>query len=222
MYTSQGMTGGGRRSIRLSDKVGALYEHLGVWDWPFSIVPRPEHCTFIAGRPNLRQEIDSLVDSLARRDTSSIHVLWSWYGAGKTHTLYYLSNHALSRMNSPVRLIPVYTEFPKGARGFVDLYRAFMASFDTNLLLEAFLEFTTTSEGDRFYDKLRVQEPDFATALRLLAMGDGLKHMIALRWLRGDMLGVSDLRPVGITQRIGNAQQATRILAPGQHWTHCG
>lgn len=201
------------QSIRLPDNVKALYDHLGVWEWPFSIVPRPEHCTFIAGRPKLRHEIDSLLDALARRDTSSIHVLWSWYGAGKTHSLYYLLNQALSHMNRPVRLIPVYTEFPKGARGFIDLYRCFMASFDTNLLLEAFLEFITTSEGDRFYGKLRIQEPDFATALRLLAMGDGPKQVIAQRWLRGDQLVASDLRPVGITQRISNTQQATRVMS---------
>jgi hypothetical protein len=144
---------------------------------------------------------------------------WSWYGAGKTHSLYYLSNQALSRTNRPVRLIPVYTEFPKGARGFIDLYRAFMASFDTNLLLEAFLEFTTTSEGDRFYDKLRIQEPDFATTLRLLAMGDGLKQLIAQRWLRGDQLVASDLRPVGITQRISNTQQATRVFSTTTDFT---
>jgi hypothetical protein len=192
--------------------VGALYEHLGLRDWPFSVVPRPEHCTFIAGRPKLRHEIDSLLDVLGRRDTSSIHVLWSWYGAGKTHSLYYLRNAALSRTNKPIQLIPVYTEFPKGARGFIDLYRAFMNSFDRNLLLNAFLEFQTTAEGDRFYDNLRVQEPDFATALRLLAMGDSLKQQTAQRWLRGDALVASDLRPVGITQRISNAQQATRIL----------
>jgi hypothetical protein len=106
----------------------------------------------------------------------------------------------------------VYSEFPKGARGFIDLYRGFMASFDHTLLLYAFLEFQTTAEGDRFYERLLLQEPDFATALRLLAMGDNARQQVAQRWLRGDALLASDLRPVGITQRIGNAQQATRVL----------
>jgi hypothetical protein len=189
-----------------------LYAHLGLREWPFSVVPRPEHCTFIAGRPKLRAEINDLVAALARRDTSSIHVLWSWYGAGKTHSLYYLRNEALNRANRPIQLIPVYTEFPKGARGFIDLYRAFMACFDHSLLLDAFLEFQTTAQGDRFYEKLQLQEPDFATALRLLAMGEAPKQQVAQRWLRGEVVLASDLRAVGITQRIGNAQQATRVL----------
>jgi hypothetical protein len=139
-------------------------------------------------------------------------VLWSWYGAGKTHSLYYLRNEALAYKNQPIRLIPIYTEFPKGARGFIDLYRSFMAAFEYGLLLDAFLEFQTTARGDQFYQKLLLQEPDFATALRLLAMGDAPRQQVAQRWLRGDVLAVSDLRAVGISQRISNAQQATRVL----------
>jgi hypothetical protein len=107
----------------------------------------------------------------------------------------------------------VYTEFPKKARGFIDLYRAFMVAFDSSLLLDAFYEFSTNKDGDRFYETMLSQEPDLATALRLLAMGDHLKGQVAQRWLRGDALATGDLRAVGISQKITSSEQATRILA---------
>jgi len=68
------------------------YGHLGLRRWPFPVVPQREHCTFIAAREHLRKDVDGLIDTLSRRDTSSIHLFWSWFGAGKTHTLFYVAN----------------------------------------------------------------------------------------------------------------------------------
>ena len=189
-----------------------IHDHLGMSAWPFAVVPRPEHCTFIAGRPNVRKDIDSLVETLARRDTSSIQVLWSWYGAGKTHSLYYLKSLA-EKTSAPIQLFPVYSEFPKGARGFVDLYRAFMAQFDVNVLTNAFLAFQTSAHADEYYERLRNSEPDFATSLRLLAMGDSMQRFVAQRWLRAERLTAVELRPAGLLQRLATTEQVTRILA---------
>ena len=115
-----------------------FFRHLGLTAWPFSVVPRPEHCTFIAGRPALRDDIAALLRNLSRKDTSSIHMLWSWFGAGKTHSLFYLANEArrLAAASPPVTLTAVYTEFPKGLRSFMELYKSFASSLDPEFVTD--------------------------------------------------------------------------------------
>jgi hypothetical protein len=66
------------------------FRHLGLTRWPFPVVPDLAFSTFMADRKQLKADIDDLLRVLCRRDTSSIHLLWAWFGAGKTHSLYYL------------------------------------------------------------------------------------------------------------------------------------
>jgi hypothetical protein len=115
-------------------------DHLGLVAWPFSVVPRKQHCDFIAGRKQLLNDISALLRGLSRRDTSSIHLMWSWLGAGKTHSLYYLMNESrkLSE-NAHVALYPIYSEFPKRARGFFDLYQSAIVNLDRKLLIDSIL-----------------------------------------------------------------------------------
>lgn len=189
-------------------------DHLGLRDWPFTVVPRREYCTFVAGRPELRDDICSLVRALSRRDTSSINVLWSWFGAGKTHSLYYLANQAekLTKTSPPVPLLTVYTEFPKSARSFVDLYRSFASAVEVNDLLDAFLEVATSPRGNQFHDEVLLREPDLAATLRILAMGKPQDKAVALRWIRGDVVPMPQLRQVGISQKISSTERAIQIL----------
>ena len=191
-----------------------IYDHLGLTDWPFSVVPRPEYCTFIAGRPELETDIEDLLRHLSRRDTSSIHVFWSWFGAGKTHTLHYLSNMATTLNNSrpPVHLLPVYTEFPRSVRGFVDLYRAFMRSLDVFLFSEAFLELGTSPEQQDIYANLLISHPDLASALRVLSTGAPKEQALAARWLKAENLPPSVFRAIGITQKIATSEVAIQTL----------
>src|SRR5690554_2977771 len=97
------------------------FAHLGLTQWPFPVVPEPKYCTFLAARAQLRKDVETLLSSLSRRDTSSIHLFWSWFGAGKTHTLYYLANRAQQTTNVPRAnlMVTAYSEFPKAARGFI-------------------------------------------------------------------------------------------------------
>ena len=191
-----------------------IYDHLNLNDWPFSVVPRREHCTFIAGRPELVTDIEELLRNLSRRDTSSIHVFWSWFGAGKTHSLHYLSNRAttINEAGPPVQLLPVYTEFPRSVKGFVDLYKAFMSSIDIRIFAEAFLELGTSPQQQEIYGQLMATNPDLANALRVLAMGDHKEQAVAIRWLRADNLPPSEFRAVGITQKISTSELATQTL----------
>src|SRR5207253_1478419 len=120
------------------------YPHLGLRDWPFRIVPEPEFCDFLADRLTLRKDIEEFLSSLETRPTSEIQLIWSWYGAGKTHTLYYLANQCVEKHQ---RLLPVYTELPRDAKGFVDLYRSTIAQIPTELVIDAFLEYSTRPAG---------------------------------------------------------------------------
>ncbi len=193
-----------------------FYAHLGLSEWPFTVVPRPEFCTFIADRPRLREDIAFLLSSLSRRDTSSIHVLWSSLGAGKTHALFYLANESrrISEGAVPVTLLPIYTEFPKGVSSFVDLYRGFITRLNQVVIADAFLEVSTNSAGDEFYQELQASSPDLATALRVLAIDrDVERRAVCVRWLRADRLPVSEFRRVGISQRLDSTEQATTVMA---------
>ena len=195
--------------------MGGTYDHLDLSDWPFSVVPRPELCTFIAGRPQLDSDINELLRNLSRRDTSSIHVLWSWFGAGKTHSLYYLANLA-SKLNGtklPVQLHTVYTEFPRSAKNFVDVYRVFASSMNPQTFVDAFLELGTSPQQQSIYDELLFKNPDLANALRNLVTGTHQDKATTLRWLRGDVLPQADFRRVGISQSIRTSDLGTQTLA---------
>lgn len=189
-------------------------DHLRLSTWPFSVVPRPEHCGFLAGRAQLREDVTSLLRSLTRRDTSSIHILWSWFGAGKTHSLYYLKTQAeaLNANSGNYFLCPVYSEFPRGAKGFLELYRAFINAIDPQLLRDSFLEASTSPAGSAFYEKLLLDAPDLASALRNLAMGSTGERSLALQWLRAEPVVATEFRRIGISQRLISADQAIQTI----------
>ena len=192
-----------------------IYDHLHMTAWPFTVVPRPELCTYVAGRPQLDADIKQLLRHLSRRDTSSIHVFWSWFGAGKTHSLYYLLNcaEALNLQNQPIPCLPIYTEFPRSVRNFVDLYKAFTASMDFSLVGDSFLELHTSPRPENYYTKLLSSNPDLAAALRVFSTGTTQEQITASRWLRGDMVPLADYRRIGISQRISTSDAAIRTLA---------
>ncbi len=191
------------------------YLHLGLARWPFPVVPKRELCTFLADRRQLRTDIADLLTTLSRRDTSSIHLFWSWFGAGKTHTLFYLANRAdeITRLNGKNVFYPVYSEFPKAARSFVDLYRSFVIGFEVDSLIDAFLEISTCPESERLRREIMLASPDLANALQLMATGRTHEQVTAMRWLRAESLPVSEFRGVGISQKISSSEEASRILA---------
>ena len=189
------------------------YPHLRLTRWPFPTVPEQEFCDFVADRKQLGEDIEKLLSTLSRQNTSSIHLVWSWFGAGKTHTLYYFANRANSGASHQRRLHAVYSEFPKAAKSFVDLYRSFATGLDFEAVIDAYLEISTGPEADEFERVMMMASPDLVTALRVLAMGTTGDQTTAMRWLRGDTLAASEFRRVGIAQRIGTSEEASRVLA---------
>src|SRR5438128_239573 len=114
----------------------------------------------MADRRQASQDLEALVSNLSRRRASSMHLLWSWVGAGKTHSLLYLKYLTKS---SP-KLLAVFTEFPKTARTFADVVRQLARALPLELIAEQYLEVVT---DPRWNDRLR-PEPDFQRAARVL------------------------------------------------------
>jgi len=191
------------------------FKHLGLARWPFPVVPDPEFCNFMADRKQLQVDIADLLRILSRRDTSSIHLFWAWFGAGKTHSLYYIASRALTQNDDHQSngLHTVYSEFPRAARGFVDLYRSFAEGLSADLLADSYLEISTCSDSKSFQRTLIQSSPDLSNALRQIAMGDNNQQMTALRWLRAENLPLSQIRAVGISKRIDTVEDAVRNAA---------
>ncbi len=184
------------------------YPHLGLRDWPFRIVPEPEFCNFIADRATLRREVEDLLVSLENRPTSDIQLIWSWYGAGKTHTVYYLANQCAATHS---RLLPVYTELPREAKGFVDLYRAAISQISIDQVIDAYLDFTTRPVVKSSFG--RALDADLNAALTQAAVGDKPIQILLSQWLLGNPVGAASHRELGVGGRLNSTEKCALILA---------
>src|SRR3989442_1768694 len=185
-----------------------IYPHLGLKEWPFRIVPEPEFCDFIADRHTLRKDVEDLLCSLENRPTSDIQLIWSWYGAGKTHTVYYLANQCGEKHR---RLLPLYTELPREAKGFVDLYRVAISQIPVEKVIDAFLEFTTRPPGRATFS--RTLDPDLSAALTQAAVGDRRIQVLLGQWLLGNPLAQPSLRELGVGARPNTTEKCAIIFA---------
>ena len=190
-----------------------MLDHLCIRRWPFVVVPEPAQCDFIADREQFRDDLETLLRNLSRQNASSIHPIWSWFGAGKTHTLFYLSNRAAQiHREGTSHLRTIYSEFPRNPRSFVDVYRSFALRMDREVLSEAYLEICTSSEAVRLERDLLNASSDLVSALKVLVIGEPADQELAMRWLRADVLPVADCRKLGISKRITSSEESSRIL----------
>ena len=195
-------------------RVTTQFPHLALTRWPFPVVPDREYCKFMADRQELQAELKELLRTLCGRDTSSIHLFWAWFGAGKTHTLLYLAHQAelANRRNEGMSLLTVYSEFPNSARGFLDVFRAFARALDPDRFADAYLEIRTCPSAEVLHRKLVLTSPDLASALQAMAMGEPPGQLIAARWLRGEALTAAQLRSIGVTRKIDSAEESVRLI----------
>jgi hypothetical protein len=184
------------------------YSHLGLQDWPFRIVPEPEFCDFLADRVALRKDIERFLSALETRPTSEIQLIWSWYGAGKTHTLYYLANQCIETHR---RLLPLYIELPRDAKGFVDLYRSTISQIPTEAIIDAFLEYSTRPAGKSAFRHML--DPDLSAALTQAAVGDRPVQVLLGQWLLGNALPQASHRQLGVGTRINTTEKCAVVLA---------
>ncbi|MCK4239855.1 MAG: hypothetical protein KAX33_12065, partial [Candidatus Lokiarchaeota archaeon] len=143
------------------------YPHLQLIDWPFRIVPDENFYSFIADRTQLISDIKILQRNLSRRSSSSIHLMWAWFGAGKTHTL----RHIEYLCKTEKHIIPIYIEFPKTTKNFLDIYRNFISGIDIEMVNNAYLEVFTSQEKEKIQKELDFDFPDLSNALKLLYQG---------------------------------------------------
>ena len=196
-----------------NDPTPAMFEHLGLRRWPFVVVPEPSLCNFIADRTQFRDDLEKLLRSLSRQSASSIHPIWSWFGAGKTHTLHYIANRVAELpQHGNGHLRTIYSEFPRNPRSFVDVYKSFAYSLDLQFLADAYLEICTSSEANRLERDLVAASPDVAQALNVLVLGDSTEKQIAMRWFRAEALPITICRRLGVSRRITSSEEASRVL----------
>ena len=190
-----------------------MLNHLCLQRWPFVVVPEPALCDFIADREQFGEDIEKLLRNLSRQNASSIHPIWSWFGAGKTHTLYYLSNRAAQiHRQGTSNLRTIYSEFPRNPRSFVDVYKSFALQLDREELAQAYLEICTSSEAVRLERDLLSASSDLVSALKVLVIGEAVDQDLALRWLHAEALPVAECRKLGISKKITSSEESSRIL----------
>ena len=190
-----------------------MFEHLCLQRWPFVVVPDPGSCDFIADREQFRGDIEKLLRQLSRQNASSIHPIWAWFGAGKTHTLYYLSNRAAQIHRQGLsNLRAIYSEFPRNPRSFVDVYKSFALQLDREVLSEAYLEICTSSEAAHLERDLIRASSDLVNALKVLVIAEPADQELVMRWLRAEALPVADCRKLGISKRITSSEDSSRVL----------
>ncbi len=116
---------------------GVKYPHLCLRDWPFQTVPDERFTRIWADRRDVLETVYSILNYLSRRKPSTINLIWAWFGTGKSHTLKHMAHLCETKFKS---LLPIYTEYPKTARSFLDLYKHFISEIagklDPSLLLE--------------------------------------------------------------------------------------
>jgi len=186
------------------------YSHLDLVDWPFQIVPDSEHCKFIADRKQLKNDIELILRNFSRRDTSTINVMWAWYGAGKTHSLKYLAYRFKSVSDS---FIPIYIEFPRETRSFLDLYKSFISQLNIDLAIDSYLEVFTSPAKSKARIDLNREYPDLAYAMNTLSMVGGDKAELANNWLRAQNIPLNELRKINIHGRIDSAEKALKVIS---------
>ena len=193
-----------------ADDGDAKYPHLGLSEWPFQTIPDRNFFTFMADRTQAKEDIATVLKSLSRRNSSTIHLLWSWFGAGKTHTLRHVEHLCLAEYPS---LIPVYTEMPRSLRNFCDLYRSFAASLDYELGRDTFLDILTARGGKTEEKELRTTSIDMFNAFRMLCTGSDRQLEVVSRWLRAEPVQLNEIRPLGIGKRIITPDDAINAIS---------
>ncbi len=191
------------------------YTSMGLKGDPFRIVPDEDFARIWADRSALRGDIDALLRSFQRPGPSAIHLVWGWYGAGKTHVLLHLDGRCRGDGKS---VVSAYTEMPSSADGFLDLYRDFATTLlGSNPQLGRIFDevWTTRFSHNRqaFIRAVCPGVPDFLVAMNYLSAGLESHKETAARYLAGTRLPLNELRTLGISSRIETDDQAVEGFA---------
>jgi hypothetical protein len=164
----------------------------------------------MADRTQLVSDVKTLLRNLSRRPSSSMHLMWAWFGAGKTHTLRHLEYLCKTEFTN---IVPIYSEFPKSTKNLLDIYRAFISCIDIDTVNNAYLEVFTSPEKDKIQRELHFDFPDLSKALELLYQGNPEQQEIVIRWLRTEYREKQILRKIGVVKPIQSAEDAIKVIS---------
>jgi hypothetical protein len=134
--------------------------------------------------------------------------MWSWFGAGKTHTLKHIEYLCKKEFTS---IIPLYIEFPKSSKNFLDIYRSFITVLDPSIIENAYYEVYTTSK-DILLKELFNDFYDLSNALQFLYQGKPQEREIAIRWLRTEYKEKQVLKNIGVVKPIQTVEDAIKVI----------
>ena len=182
------------------------YPRLHLSEWPFRIVPDQSFCTFMGDRTQLKNDIIFLLNSLSLQPASSIHLMWAWFGAGKTHTLKYIDYLCRTKFTG---ILPIYMEFPRAVKNFIDLYKIFIIRPVINLIDDIYSKIY----GESLQEELQLDFPDLSNALKLHVAGTDEQQDIAIRWLRAECRSLKTLANIGVSKPILAAEEALKVTS---------
>jgi hypothetical protein len=180
----------------------AKYPHLGFREWPFQVVPDDNFVKIWADRKEILDDVQIILNTLKRRDQSTINLLWAWYGEGKSHTLKHISYLCRTAFND---LLPVYTEFPRTIRSFLDLYVYFVTGLGEKVIKELAAEGGSDEEIVTIY-------PEFNKAVKMMRSKSLPQQRIGVRWVMGSPTLATTTKKSGLTKPIENSDDAVRAM----------
>jgi hypothetical protein len=132
--------------------------------------------------------------------------MWADFGAGKTHTLYYIESMANQK-----GMFTTYVEWPKKTTTFVDVYRVIARHFPLPVLSSLFWSCCNNVGVDEVLTWASRENPDFAAILDCLYENNN--HPIIQDWLAAEP-GVTrrELGEVKVRNPIKNSDDAIRAL----------
>lgn len=167
---------------------------------PFVLTATPKIGQCWAGRSEVLKKINRLLRTFVNRPDSTLDLLWSNFGGGKSHALYHIA-HLLS-LQAP-QVIPLFVEIPEQIRHFMDLYRRVVPAMPWHRIAPLFIE--TKEPGI---------SADLQRAARVIVHGNAAEREIATEWIAGGHVHLRDLKNyTGISARIENDVQATDVLS---------
>ncbi len=182
------------------------YPHMHLAEWPFQTVPDERFTRIWADRRSVLEVVYQLLNGLSRKKPSTINLIWAWYGTGKSHTLKHMVHLCHEKFKT---LLPVYTEYPKTVKSFLDLYVYFISELGVDFIAEVGMELLVSKGFAEMKRSLQKISSDFVAALELL----GRDKALAKRYLMAEKLNRVTLSKHKIGKRIETSDDAVKIAA---------
>jgi hypothetical protein len=170
---------------------------------PFTLTAGKDIAPLWAGRTATKAHLERLRKSYNNRGDSSLDLIWSNLGAGKSHALHHFRHLLTCDPNSSRPILCAYLEVPEQLTKFLDLYKSIASSIP----LAPAMELVARGVSENGHTNLK----RCATAF---LYGGSTERDLAVEWFRGNRPHLRDLRSAtAIDSRIEDDATATDVLA---------